>query len=85
MCGCEMDEKGVSVISGFYTRKKIVSLHSGIQIPNTEVQVSGEGEPEQIGDLKFCRKGIPFSEGKNHGQYKNPKKDEPQKRKNVGA
>ena len=52
-----------------------------VQVPDTKIQISGKGQPQQIGDLQFCRRQICFPENRNHQQYQDPQQHQPEERK----
>ena len=55
-----------------------------IQKPDTEIQISSEGQPDQIGNLQLCSQRIHLPEGQNHPQYQSPQQQQPDKSKPVG-
>ena len=60
------------------------TLFLAVQKPDTEIEVCGEGKPNQIGNLQLCRQGIDFAPCEDHTQNQCPQKQQPQKGKAVG-
>ena len=55
-----------------------------VQHPNLVIEVCGEGQPDQIRDLKPGGRGIYVPKSENHQRHQHPQQDQPAKSKTKG-
>jgi len=81
-CVREMEEQSIKR-SGSIVRAAPFCASSQldpVQQPHAQVQVCGEGDPQEIGQLHPGSRGIDPAEGQKHPQNQRPRRQQPEKR-----
>ena len=63
--------------AGLDRQKNRQSSHLAIEKPDAEIEVSGEQDPNQVGDLQARRDAVRLPERQRHLQNQNPERDQP--------